>query len=271
MIGLGVGIDYALFIVTRYREGLHAGTVAAGRDPRRHGLGGPGRGLRRHDRRDLDARPPARRHRMGRRRGRRRCRQRCSPPCSPRRPSCPALLGLAQARVEVTRWRGLLAAGFGAVALLGAGLGFAPLAAVGAVLAVLTLVASLAVRPLRRPVPRRSPAARTADLALSLEPHDPAAPVAVAGRRVRRAARPRLPGDEHAPRVARRGQLPRGHLHAAGLRPDGRGLRGGVQRTVPDHRRARPRVPGPSGRRATRPARWRTCSGRWPGPRAWPR
>jgi RND superfamily putative drug exporter len=25
MIGIGVGIDYALFIVTRYREGLHAG------------------------------------------------------------------------------------------------------------------------------------------------------------------------------------------------------------------------------------------------------
>ena len=29
MIGLGVGIDYALFIVTRYRQGLHEG-----RDPR---------------------------------------------------------------------------------------------------------------------------------------------------------------------------------------------------------------------------------------------
>ena len=29
MIGIGVGIDYALFIVTRYREGL-----AEGRDPR---------------------------------------------------------------------------------------------------------------------------------------------------------------------------------------------------------------------------------------------
>ena len=27
MIGLGVGIDYALFIVTRYREGLHAGNT----------------------------------------------------------------------------------------------------------------------------------------------------------------------------------------------------------------------------------------------------
>ena len=25
MIGIGVGIDYALFIVTRYREALHAG------------------------------------------------------------------------------------------------------------------------------------------------------------------------------------------------------------------------------------------------------
>ena len=27
MIGLGVGIDYALFIVTRYREDLHTGQV----------------------------------------------------------------------------------------------------------------------------------------------------------------------------------------------------------------------------------------------------
>jgi RND superfamily putative drug exporter len=26
MIGIGVGIDYALFIVTRYREALHAGS-----------------------------------------------------------------------------------------------------------------------------------------------------------------------------------------------------------------------------------------------------
>ena len=29
MIGLGVGIDYALFIVTRYREELHAGRSEA--------------------------------------------------------------------------------------------------------------------------------------------------------------------------------------------------------------------------------------------------
>jgi RND superfamily putative drug exporter len=68
----------------------------------------------------------------------------------------PALLGFARERVELTRWRGLIAAGFTAAALLGLGLGFAPLAAIGGVLAVLTLLASVAVRPLRRPVPRRA-------------------------------------------------------------------------------------------------------------------
>ena len=36
----------------------------------------------------------------------------------------PALLGFAGERVEVTRWRGLIAAGFVALALVGAGAGF---------------------------------------------------------------------------------------------------------------------------------------------------
>ena len=35
MIGIGVGIDYALFIVTRYREALHAGLTPRTRSPRR--------------------------------------------------------------------------------------------------------------------------------------------------------------------------------------------------------------------------------------------
>jgi putative drug exporter of the RND superfamily len=157
MIGLGVGIDYALFVVTRYREGLHAGrsprdaTLAAmdsaGRAVVFAGttvvismlglllvgigwVGGVGVAVSATVLATMLASTTL----------------------------LPALLGLAQARVEVTRWRGLLAAGFGAVALLGAGLGAPPLAAVGAVLAVFTLVASLAVRPLRRQVPRRSPA-----------------------------------------------------------------------------------------------------------------
>jgi putative drug exporter of the RND superfamily len=157
MIGLGVGIDYALFVVTRYREGLHAGrsprdaTFAAMNSAGRAvvfagttvvismlGLllvgigwvGGVGVAVSATVLATMLASATL----------------------------LPALLGLAQARVEVTRWRGLFAAGFGAIALLGAGLGFAPLAAVGSVLALFTLIASLAVRPLRRPVPRRSPA-----------------------------------------------------------------------------------------------------------------
>ena len=35
MIGLGVGIDYALFIVTRYREALHPGQTPEERPPPR--------------------------------------------------------------------------------------------------------------------------------------------------------------------------------------------------------------------------------------------
>jgi RND superfamily putative drug exporter len=69
----------------------------------------------------------------------------------------PALLGFAGTRVELTRWRGLIAAGFGAVALLGVGLGISALTAVGAGLAALTMLVSFAVRPLRREVPRRAP------------------------------------------------------------------------------------------------------------------
>ncbi len=48
MLGLGVGIDYALFIVTRYRENLHARRLHRGRHrhrPRHRRTGGR---LRRH-------------------------------------------------------------------------------------------------------------------------------------------------------------------------------------------------------------------------------
>jgi RND superfamily putative drug exporter len=157
MIGLGVGIDYALFIVTRYREGLHDGrspreaTLAAMDTAGRAvvfagttvvismlglllvGIGwvaGMGIGVSITVLATMLTSTTL----------------------------LPALLGLAHERVEVTRWRGLIAAGFAAVALLGLGIGFPPLAAVGAVLAVLTLLVSFAVRPLRRPVPR--PAAK---------------------------------------------------------------------------------------------------------------
>ncbi len=154
MIGLGVGIDYALFIVSRYREGLHEGrsprdaTVgameSAGRAVVFAGttvmismlglllvgigwIGGMGIGV-------------------------------SATVLATMLTSAtllPALLGLARERVELTRWRGLIAAGFSAAALFALGIGLAPLAALGATLAVLTLLASVAVRPLRGTVPRR--------------------------------------------------------------------------------------------------------------------
>ena len=51
MVGLGVGIDYALFIVSRYRENRAAGQVNAAGAVRSHGLVRHGRLLRRRHRR----------------------------------------------------------------------------------------------------------------------------------------------------------------------------------------------------------------------------
>jgi putative drug exporter of the RND superfamily len=154
MIGLGVGIDYALFIVTRYRE-----ATRAGRSPRAATLAAmdtAGRavivagitvvisllGML------LMGIPLVAGVGIG-----------ASVTVLLTMISSltllPALLALAQQRIEVTRWRGLVSAGSVAVAMLGAGIGFPPLAAAGAVLAIITLLASLAVRPLRREVPRR--------------------------------------------------------------------------------------------------------------------
>jgi putative drug exporter of the RND superfamily len=155
MIGLGVGIDYALFIVTRYRKGLHEGrsprdaTVAAMDSAGRAvvvagttvmistlglvliGIGwlaGMGIGVSATVLATMLASTTL----------------------------LPALLGFAGDRVELTRWRDLLAAGFGAAALLALGIGRAPLAALAAVLAGLTLLASAAVGPLRRTVRRNA-------------------------------------------------------------------------------------------------------------------
>jgi RND superfamily putative drug exporter len=156
MIGLAVGIDYALFIVTRYREATHAGmtpreaTLAAmdtaGRAVSFAGitvvislLGMLLMGIRLVAGVGIGASVTVLLTMVS------------------ALTLLPALLGLARHRVEVTRWRGLIAAGCVALALLGAGIGVAPLAAAGAGLAVATLLASLAVAPLRREVTRRQP------------------------------------------------------------------------------------------------------------------
>jgi RND superfamily putative drug exporter len=155
MIGLGVGIDYALFIVTRFRENLHNGhgversTViamdTAGRAVLFAGttvvisllgmlvmdvsfITGLAVGTAAVVAVTLVASLTL----------------------------LPALLGFAGTRVETTRWRGLIAAGLVALALVGAGLG-AGVLLIGLPLAVVVLLAGFAVRPLRREVPRRAP------------------------------------------------------------------------------------------------------------------
>ncbi|HVF13945.1 MAG TPA: MMPL family transporter, partial [Acidimicrobiales bacterium] len=77
----------------------------------------------------------------------------------------PALLGFAGGRVELTRWRGLIAAALIAVGLLGLGLKAPVVLLICAPLAAAVLIASLAVRPLRQPVPRPAPKPRHETLA----------------------------------------------------------------------------------------------------------
>ena len=154
MIGLGVGIDYALFIVIRYREGLHEGRSPLSATMRAMDTAGRAVvfagltvvvsllgilliGLASLSGLAIGAALTVLITMIS------------------SVTLLPALLGLAGPRVEVTRWRGLIVAGFAAVALLGLGIGVHTLAAAGALLAVLTLLASFIVRSLRRDVPPR--------------------------------------------------------------------------------------------------------------------
>jgi putative drug exporter of the RND superfamily len=154
MIGLGVGIDYALFIVTRFRENLHKGHSVeestliamntAGRAVVFAGttvvislmgmlvmqlsfVSGLAIGAAVVVAMTLIASLTL----------------------------LPALLGFAGERVEVTRRRGLIAAGLVAIALVGVGLGIPALIVVTLPVAVVVLLASLAFAPLRKPVLER--------------------------------------------------------------------------------------------------------------------
>jgi RND superfamily putative drug exporter len=164
MIGLGVGIDYALLVVTRYREQLHAGhdiresvgiaIDTAGRSVVFAGatvvisllgmllmgvsfVGGLG----------VTAALTV------------------AVTVLASVTLLPALLGFAGARIERTRWRGLAAATFVAVGLVGLGLDVMALAGIGFALAVLTLVLGFFVPALRREVPHRPPKPRRETLA----------------------------------------------------------------------------------------------------------
>jgi len=156
MIGLGVGIDYALFIVTRYREGLHHGldpeqaTVTA--------IGTAGRavifaamtvvisllGML------LMGLAFVRGLAIG-------ASLTVFMTALASITLLPALLGFAKHRVEVTRWRGLVALVFVALALLAFGFKVPAAGGMFLFLALVTIGASFFVRKLRAEVPRPEP------------------------------------------------------------------------------------------------------------------
>ncbi|MBI5089868.1 MAG: MMPL family transporter, partial [Actinobacteria bacterium] len=153
MIGLGVGIDYALLIVTRYREQLHSGHTVresvviamdtAGRSVLFAGttvvislLGMLVMGVAFVTGLALGAALVV------------------AITVIASLTLLPALLGFAGHNVERTRWRGLIAAALAAIALFGIGVKFMPLA-IGLPLAAIVLIAGIWVKPLKREVRRR--------------------------------------------------------------------------------------------------------------------
>ena len=163
MIGLGVGIDYALLIVTRYREQLHAGhtvreSVAisidtAGRSVVFAGttvvislLGMLLMGVSFVQGLAVGAASVV------------------AVTVAASITLLPAFLGFAGERVELTRRRGLIAAGLVAVALAGVGLKITPLT-IGIPLAIVVLIAGIWAKPLKAEVPRRTPKPKEETLA----------------------------------------------------------------------------------------------------------
>jgi len=153
MIGIAVGIDYALFIVTRYRENLKAGmtyeeSVVASMDTAGRAvlfagvtvvvslLGMLLIGLAFVSGLGIGAATTV------------------AVTMVASLTLLPALLGFAQHRIEVTRWRGIIAAGFVALALFGAGLKIQPLL-IGIPLAIITLALGLVLAPLKKELPPR--------------------------------------------------------------------------------------------------------------------
>ena len=142
MIGLGVGIDYALFIVTRFRENLHKGhdsatSVAIAMDTAGRAVLFAGTtvvismlGMILMGLSFVTGMAVA-------------IATVVAATMVASLTLLPALLGLARERVEITRWGGLVTAGFVAVGLAGAGLKFGPLAGLGFGVALILIVVML--------------------------------------------------------------------------------------------------------------------------------
>jgi RND superfamily putative drug exporter len=158
MIGLGVGIDYALLVVTRYREQLHAGHTV--RESIGIALDTAGRSV-------LFAGTTVVISLLGMLLMQVTFVEGLAVGAAAvvaitvaaSLTLLPAFLGFAGARIERTRWRGLIAAGLVAVALVGVGLKFPPLI-VGVPLAAVVIVAGFFWEPLKREVRHRPPKPR---------------------------------------------------------------------------------------------------------------
>ena len=188
MLGLGVGIDYALFIVTRFRENLHAGasiedaTVVAldtaGRAVAFAGttvvislLGMVLMGLAFVTGLAVASATVV------------------AVTAIASLTLLPALLGFAGQRIELTRWRGLIAALFVAVGLVGVALTIQPLALVGIVARRRRAPGELRVQHRSGGrCPRRKPRPLRETVALPMEPLHPAPAVGLGDQRRRRSS-----------------------------------------------------------------------------------
>jgi RND superfamily putative drug exporter len=154
MIGLGVGIDYALFIVTRYRENLHHGhtieeAVSIAIDTAGRAVAFAGvtvvvsflgmllmgvafiQGLAVAAATIVLVTVVASLTLL------------------------PALLGFAGANIERTKWRGIVATGGLALALVGVGLKVMPLAGLGILIAVVAMLLGFVLKPLKAELVRK--------------------------------------------------------------------------------------------------------------------
>ncbi len=155
MLGLGVGIDYALFIVTRFRENLHAG--ASIEDATVVAIDTAGRAVTFAATTVVISLLGMLLMNLGFITGIAiACAVVVAVTAAASLTLLPALIGFAGERIEVTRWRGLIAALLLAVGLVGLAVNFPPLAIVGLSLAGVVVVASFAVASLRREVPQRT-------------------------------------------------------------------------------------------------------------------
>ncbi len=158
MMGLGVGIDYALFIVSRYRENIHNGydieqSISIALDTSGRAVAFAGitvvisllgmltMGVQFVSGLGVGAAVVVVITMIA------------------SLTLLPALIGFAGERVEIARWRGVIAAGFVAIALIGLGLKVSPFL-VGIPLAVVVLIASFVYAPLRKQIAHRPPKPR---------------------------------------------------------------------------------------------------------------